>query len=208
MPPWHGRFDSVLPWRRTLLVRLTKNGGAKSDRTARKRTPAILNYKGTERDSLPGRQCHRGTVVSTVYFPGVGPCSFDLPRTVVRGQAACAEAVLGDPELQGNGRRFTAGTAVPPWHCHFDNVLRWRRTLLVRLTKNRCAKRDRTAQKRTPAILNYKGTEQDSLPGRQCHRGTFVSTVFFAGVGPCSFDLQRTVVRRAIGLRRNGPRRS
>ena len=146
-----------------------RNRSAKRGTTAQKRTPAILDYKETEEHSLPRRQCHVALSFRqcssrrrTLLVP------FTQNRSAKRDRT-CAETDPGDPELQGNGKRFTAETAVPRGTVVSTVFSSWRRTLLVRFTRNRSAKRDRTAQKRTPAPLNYKETEKDSLPRRQCH---------------------------------------
>ena len=112
---WHCRPGSVLPWRRTLCVRFTMDVGAKRDRTARNRTSAIPGYKETEEDSLPRRQCHRVALSSRQ----CSSLATYLVRSIHDGRWCeegqnCEESDLGDPRLQGNGRRFTAETAVPP----------------------------------------------------------------------------------------------
>ena len=168
---WHCRLDSVFSLRRTLLVRFTQNGCAMSVPCARQRASAILNYKGTEGDSLPKRQCHGVALSSRQCFL---PASY-LARSIYAERLCderplCVAWDLGDPELQGNGRRFTAETAVPRGGtvvstvfspcvapCSFD----LRRTLVRRGMGVR--------GKGASAILNYKGTEGDSLPRRQCH---------------------------------------
>ena len=156
---------------------------------AQKPSSAPLNHKATNthcRNNVPPG----GTVVPTVLFPCDVPCSFHLRRTAVRSETPCAEAFLGTPQAQGNGKRSTIETTVPPgWHCRPDSVFPLRRTLLVPFTQNCRAKRNPLRRSVPPPPLTHKATNEHSLLQPQCHRVALSSR-------QCS--LQATYLARSI----------
>ena len=79
-----------------------------------------------------------------------------------------AEPFLGDPGLQGNEQRLTAETAVPR-----GTVVSTVWSLATCLARSIYGERFREegpcTQNRFSAIRDYKETNRDSLPRRQCH---------------------------------------
>ena len=117
-----------------------------------------------------------GTVVSTVFFPCVEPCTFDLRGTIPRRVSPSAETSLVAPKptrkrTRIHSRHGPRTCRVPHvgWHCRLDSVLPLRRTLLVRFTRNRSTKR--LLQRRNVSCRSQanKEADEDSLPTRPCH---------------------------------------
>ena len=84
-----------------------------------------------------------GTVVSTVFFPGDVPCSFDLRWMLVRSGTGLRGNVPRRSQAARERKRIHCrnGSATG-WHCRPDSVLSWRRTLFVRFTMDDGAKRN------------------------------------------------------------------
>ena len=167
---WHCRPDSVLPWRRTLLVRFTMDVGAKRALVrgiGLRRSQATRKRKKIHcrNGSATGWHCRPDSVLSWRRTLLVRFTMDDgSKRALVRG--------IGPRRSQATRERkkiHCRNVSATGWHCRPDSVLSWRRTLLVRFTMDVGSKRDRTAWRRTSALPGYKGTEEDSLPKRQCH---------------------------------------
>ena len=118
---WHCRFDSVLP--ATYLARaIYEERRCDEHPPAQKRTPAPLSYKGTEKDSLPRRQCHVAL--------SFRQCS-SLRRTLLVRFTKNDGAM--STHLRGNGPRRPCTTrkrknihcrdGSATWHCRPDSVL-------------------------------------------------------------------------------------
>ena len=181
-------------WRRTLLVRFTRNRSAKRDRTAQKRTPAPLDYKGTEKHSLPRRQCHvalssRQCSLLATY----------LARSIY-AQRWCDERppAQNRPPAPLNYKE-TEKDSLPRRQCHV--ALSFRQCFLPAsdlarsiYEERRCDERP-PAQKRTPAPLNYKETEKDPLPRRQCHVALSFRQCSLLASDLVRCDLRGTTVR-------------
>ena len=162
-----------------------------------------------------------GTVVPTVFFPGDVPCAFDLRWTLVRR----GTELRGIGPLQGNGRRFTAETAVPPAEAGTP-TRRCSHLETEEPKQNRGAACHRVAlsSRQCSSLATY--LVRSIYDGRWCEEGqnceesdlgdprlqgngrrftaetavppggTVVPTVFFPGDVPCAFDLRWTLVRR------------
>ena len=117
----------------------------------------------------------------------------------------CAATCLGDPELQGNGRRFTAETAVPRGGTVVPAVFLPATYLVRSIYAERLCDERRRAWQRASAILNYKETEGDSLPRRQCHRVALSSPTVFL---PATYLVRSIYAERLCDERRRAWQRA
>ena len=243
---WHCRPDSVLFLRRTLYARFTRNRPAKTSSllATRKRkeihcaelssrqcslpgdvlvriyaeptreeaglrgiVPRRSWNKETERDSLPKRQCHGGTVAPTVLSSCDVPCTFDLRGTDPRRGRAAQKRTSSLLDYKETER-----DSLPRRQCHGGTVVptvfsSWRRTLYAAIYAEPTREEGPFAQNRPSSLLDYKEKERDSLPKRQCH-----VALSSRQCSSLATYLVRSIyaepTHEEAGLRRNGLRRS